>query len=116
VPWTLIYVEEFKAWLDTQEEGLEDEALARLDMLREKGPLLGRPYADTLKGSVLSNLKELRFKYNKKQIRILFVFDHKRQAVILLGGYKQDKHWYLENIPIAEKRFAKYLQGLSGSK
>jgi hypothetical protein len=93
-------------------EGLKVEVVSNLEMLKEGGPLLGRPYADTLTRSVLSNLKELRFKYNKKQIRILFVFDHKRLAVILLGGYKQDKRWYLENIPIAEKRFEKYLQGL----
>jgi len=30
--------------------------------LREKGPLLGRPQADTLNGSRYANMKELRYK------------------------------------------------------
>ncbi|MBZ0186674.1 MAG: type II toxin-antitoxin system RelE/ParE family toxin, partial [Candidatus Obscuribacterales bacterium] len=43
-------------------------------------------------------------------IRILFAFDPKQQAVIILGGSKQnDKRWYNTNIPIAEKLFKEHL-------
>jgi hypothetical protein len=43
--------------------------------------------------------------------RILFAFDPKRRAVILLGGSKAgQKDWYRKNIPIAEKRFKEHLQ------
>jgi hypothetical protein len=82
-----------------------------LDLLQERGPLLSRPYADTLKGSAISNLKELRVKYKKDPIRILFAFDPKQQAVIILGGSKRsDKNWYDRNIPIAEKLFLEHLE------
>ena len=111
MPWSLIYVDEFTTWLDAQEERLQDEALAHLELLKERGPLLGRPYADTLKGSAIANLKELRFEYDGAPIRILFAFDPKRQGVILLGGSKQgDKRWYETNIPIAERRFNEHIE------
>lgn len=111
MPWQLIYVEEFTAWLDAQEEALQDEALARLELLKERGPLLGRPYADTVKDSNLSNLKELRFESARAPIRILYAFDPKQQGIILLGGNKQgDKRWYKTNIPIAEQRFSEHLE------
>lgn len=74
--WTLKYLDEFTSWLNAQNEGLQDEALVRLELLTRVGPLLGRPYVDTLKGSSLP-------------------IDYKKQAVILLGGDKGgDKRWY----------------------
>ena len=43
---------------------------------------------------------------------MLFVFDPKRQAVILVAGDKsgQWNDWYRKNIPIAEERYLDYLQ------
>nr|HNH75934.1 hypothetical protein [Candidatus Obscuribacter sp.] len=44
---------------------------------------------------------------------ILFAFDPKQQAVIILGGSKQaDKRWYDTNIPISEKLFFEHLEKL----
>jgi len=107
----LIYLEEFAAWLDAQEKELRIRTVAYLGLLKERGPLLARPYADTLKGSQIANLKELRFQFEKAPIRILFAFDPKQQAVIILAGNKQgDKRWYDVNIPIAEKLFADHLE------
>jgi hypothetical protein len=51
-------------------------------------------------------MKELRFDFEGMVVRILFAFDLRRQAYILLGGDKsKDKKWYLRNVPIADKRF-----------
>ena len=108
----LIYLTEFATWLDAQEEELKVRTLAHLDLLEERGPLLARPHADTLKGSEIANLKELRFKFERAPIRILFAFDPRQQAVIILAGSKQgDKRWYDANIPIAEKLFKEHLEG-----
>lgn len=105
---------EFSGWLDGQEEDLQDEALSYLEMLKDRGPLLSRPYADTLKGSKIANLKELRFSYKGAPIRILFAFDPRKQGVIILGGDKTgDKRWYEKNIPIAEKLYAAHLENQS---
>lgn len=111
MPYKLVYLPEFAAWLDSQEEELIIRTIAHLDLLQERGPLLARPHADTLKGSQIANLKELRFKFDGAAIRILFAFDPKQQAVIIIGGNKQgDKRWYDKNIPIAEKLFKEHLE------
>ena len=111
MPYVLILLDEFAAWLDRQEEDCRLRIMAHLDLLEERGPLLVRPYADTLKGSKITNLKELRVQYKGEPIRILFAFDPKQQAVIILGGSKEgDKRWYDANIPIAEKLFFEHLE------
>lgn len=87
---------------------------AAIDLLAERGPTLGRPLVDTLTGTTLSNLKELRpASMGRTEVRILFVFDPARQAVLLTAGDKagQWTTWYQENIPLAEARYALWLAG-----
>jgi hypothetical protein len=68
---------------------------------------------DTLKASAFKNLKELRIQYQGEPWRILFAFDPKRQAILLVGGNKTgNDRWYQKNIPIAEERYSRYLETL----
>ena len=81
--------------------------------LLEEGPSLGRPLVDRIKGSNLHNLKELRpGSSGTTEIRILFIFDPARNAVLLVAGDKagQWTAWYEESIPLAEARYAIYLK------
>lgn len=110
MPWTLVYLKEFESWLDSQAEDLQDETLAHLELLKKIGPVLSRPHADTLKGSKISNLKELRFTFVGAPIRILYAFDPNQHGVIILGGDKSgDKRWYEVNISKAEKLYGEHL-------
>jgi hypothetical protein len=45
-------------------------------------------------------------------VRILFIFDPERNAVLLVAGDKagQWSAWYREAIPLAEARFVTYLK------
>ena len=87
--------------------------LAHIEVLKERGPQLSRPRADTLKGSKMKNLKELRVQYRGEPYRILYAFDPKRQGVLLLGGNKAgDKKWYDKMIPRAEKLYEAHLATL----
>ncbi|WP_280428403.1 type II toxin-antitoxin system RelE/ParE family toxin [Nocardia brasiliensis] len=82
-----------------------------LDRLAAVGPALGRPLVDTLEHSRLRNLKELRpGSRGHSEIRILFVFDPDREAIILVASDKAGRwsHWYDDAIPLAEQRFADY--------
>lgn len=47
-------------------------------------------------------------------LRVLFVFDPRRTAILLIGGDKTGRwqQWYDEFIPLAEKLYAKYLEDL----
>ncbi len=60
-----------------------------VELLAERGPSLGRPAVDRITGSELHNLKELRpGSAGKTEIRILFIFDPQRRAVLLVAGDK----------------------------
>jgi hypothetical protein len=111
--WIIIFHPAFRDWLYEQSEDVQDSILAGLGLLKQEGPLLGRPYVDTLQGSQYPNLKELRVQHAGEPWRILFAFDPIRQAIVLVGGNKTgDKQWYKKNIPIAEERFTKHLETL----
>ncbi|CDZ64720.1 type II toxin-antitoxin system RelE/ParE family toxin [Neorhizobium galegae] len=60
--WAVLLHDEFDPEFSALPEEVQDEILAALPLLKAYGPQLGRPYADTLKGSAHANMKELRFK------------------------------------------------------
>ena len=62
--------ERFDRWFTLLNESDRACVLAALMVLREKGPGLSRPYADTLKGSVYINMKELRIQSRGDPIRL----------------------------------------------
>jgi hypothetical protein len=87
---------------------------AAIDKLEADGPSLGRPLVDRIKGSQIHALKELRpGSGGGSEVRILFVFDPQRQAVLLVAGDKsgQWRQWYTDNIPVAERRYERWLAG-----
>ncbi len=84
-----------------------------LTVLRVVGPGLGRPLVDRIAGSSLHNLKELRpASTGSTEVRILFVSDPRRRAVLLVAGDKsgQWRHWYSEATRQAQKRYQAYLK------
>ncbi|MFC8784676.1 type II toxin-antitoxin system RelE/ParE family toxin [Streptomyces nigra] len=83
-----------------------------LDFLAQEGPNLGRPMVDRIHGSRLHNLKELRpGSSGHTELRMLFVFDPEREAIILVAGDKAGRwsDWYRDSIPVAELRYADFL-------
>ncbi len=103
----------FEAWWRSLERDLQKAIAAYIGLLRAYGPQLGRPYADTLKGSKIGNMKELRIPYRGEPYRILYAFDPKREALLILGGNKaNDKRWYQKMIPRAERIYAEHLKQL----
>lgn len=68
-----------------------------IDALAEGGPGLGRPLVDTIVGSKIQNLKELR----PGTVRVLLVAGDK-------AGHRRS--WYREAIPLAEYRYDRYLK------
>jgi len=88
-----------------------DAVTGAIDLLEETGPTLGRPTADRVNGSANHNMKELR--PAGTNIRILFIFDPKRNAVLLVAGDKTGnwQGWYDTNIPVADSRYQRWLDG-----
>ena len=66
--------------------------------------------SSAIKGSSIA-MRELRVQSGGKPLRVFYVFDPKRQAVLLLGGDKTgDKRFYESMIPKAERIYADYLK------
>lgn len=76
--WTILNRPVFIDWFKTLNSRDKVNVRASLILLEERGPTLPRPYADTLEGSKVSNLKELRVQSSGKPIRVFFAFDPER--------------------------------------
>ena len=86
-----------------------------LRILTELGPGLGRPLVDSIVGSGHRNMKELRpGSSGRSEVRILFAFDPRRRAILLLAGDRQGAwaKWYRRNIPVADDRYDEHLEKL----
>jgi hypothetical protein len=59
-------------------------------------------------------MKELRIQYQGNPWRILFAFDPRRAAILLVGGNKRGKkRWYRDHIALADERFRRHLERLA---
>jgi len=104
---------EFERWYRDLDDAASDVVRNYVDLLVEVGPTLGRPYADSLHGSKISNLKELRPQAQGRPLRVFFAFDPRRVAIVLLGGDKTgDKRFYDRLIPLAEQFYDRHLRDL----
>jgi hypothetical protein len=58
-----------------------------------------------------SHMRELRVQAHGNPLRVLYAFDSRRVAILLLGGDKTgDNLWYKVNIPRAEKLYDQHMQ------
>lgn len=111
--WAVQSIAEFERWFLTLESGVRIEIAAKISLLQQVGPTLGRPHADTLKGSAYPNMKELRIQIGGDPWRVFFAFDPKRSAILLIGGNKGgDGRFYEVNLPIADERYRDHLATL----
>jgi hypothetical protein len=116
VVWEIYLTDEVAGWFgrlqesDPRSAGLVDDAIYTLSC---SGPTLGRPLVDTIAHSKIKNLKELRpGSAGSSEIRILFVFDPWRSAILLVAGDKAGRwsRWYREAVPHAEHLYELYLK------
>jgi hypothetical protein len=81
-------------------------------VLERNGPAEGRALVDTVTASRVANMKDLRPpSAGRSEVRILFMFDPWRSAVLLVAGDKsgQWKQWYRTAIAQAEQMYEDYL-------
>jgi hypothetical protein len=103
---------EFEEWFLAL-SGTDAQAVVRgVGLLEARGLALGFPHSSALGGSRYA-LRELRVQSLGRPLRIVYAFDPKRQAVLILGGDKTgDDRFYLWMIPKAEAIWEHYLREL----
>ena len=111
--WEVLLLDDVVDWYTSLPAHDTDLVTAAIDLLEVHGPMLGRPVVDHVKASRHHNMKELRpGSSGRSEIRILFAFDRRRRAVLLIAGDKAGnwKRWYDRNIPIADDRYDEWLR------
>ncbi len=108
--WEVEVTDEFKAWWSELTDA-ERISIARVVLLlEERGPHLPFPYSSGIKGSRHSGMRELRVQHQGEPYRVLYMFDPRRVALLLLGGGKTgDDRWYERNVPLADRIYDFYL-------
>jgi hypothetical protein len=104
--WDVEYADELGAWWVDLTEAEQESIDASVRLLEEKGPNLGFPHSSGIEGSKHSHMRELRVQHEGRPYRILYAFDPRRSAILLLGGDKTgDDRWYDKHVPIADKLY-----------
>lgn len=99
--WAVAFTDEFGAWWEGLSEAEQVDVRAEVNLLGRFGPTLGRPHVDSVASSKHAKMKELRIQHRGRHYHLLFAFDPRRTAILLIGGNKTGKgRWYKEFVPI----------------
>jgi hypothetical protein len=105
----VVVTAEFRGWYEALSARDQRPVAHAVGLLEEMGVDLGFPHSSAIEGSKVA-MRELRVKAHGKQVRIFYVFDVERQAVLLVAGDKVGKgRFYEVMVPRAEKLWDAYL-------
>ena len=111
--WDIEYTNEFDDWWEQLNDSEQNDIVAVVNLLEEKGTSLGYPHSSGINGSKYPKMRELRVQSNGNPIRIFYCFDPRRTAILLIGGDKTgNNRFYEEYIPIADRLYETYLDEL----
>ena len=109
VAWEVEFTDEFEAWWNNLSHEEQDKIDTAVGLLERLGPNLEFPHSSGVK-SRHSHMRELRVQIHGNPLRILYAFDPRRVAILLLGGDKTgDGRWYEVNVPQAERLYDRHL-------
>jgi len=113
VAWEVEGTDEFAEWFTGLSDGEQVDVGRVVDLLVEHGPALPFPYSSRIETSRHHHMRERRIKHEGRPYRVLYAFDPRRAAILLLGGDKTgNKHWYEENVRKADDLYDECLQEL----
>jgi hypothetical protein len=111
--WEVEYSDEFEGWWNVLSAAEQEDISAVVGVLEEKGPGLRRPYVGSIVTSRHANMKELIVQHAGRPYRVLFAFDPRRKAYLLIGGDKTGNPlWYDEFVPKADDIYDDHLAEL----
>jgi len=111
VAWEVEFTDEFERWWHTLSESEQGKVDARVSLLMERGPNLGFPFSSQVKTSRFPEMRELRAQAGGDPLRMLYAFDPRRTAILLVAGDKTgDDRWYERNVPVADRLFECHLK------
>ncbi len=111
--WEVEFSAEFGEWWDELTEAEQKSVDFSVSLLQELGPALKMPHSSAIEGSRHAHMRELRVQHAGKPYRVLYAFDPRRVALLLIGGDKTGRdRWYQEFVPQADAIYDRHLREL----
>jgi hypothetical protein len=113
VAWEVEGTDRFADWFADLSEEEQVDVGCVVDLLVEHGPALPFPYSSGIHGSRHRHMRELRIQHAGRPYRVLYAFDPRRAAILLLGGDKTGHdRWYEVHVPAADTLYDEHLATL----
>jgi hypothetical protein len=107
------FTDEFGEWWDHLTAEEQASVRAYVKMLEEYGVTLMHPYCSGIETSKHAHMRELRVQHAGRPYRVLYAFDPRRTAILLIGGDKTgNDRWYDTFVPLADKIYSRHLEQL----
>lgn len=111
--WGVEFTDEFGQWWDSLDDDEQESVDATVTLLEELGPQLPHPHSSGVESSRHRHMRELRIQHRGDPYRVLYAFDPRRTALLLIGGNKTGHdRWYEEFVPIADALYEEHLRAL----
>jgi len=115
--WEVEFTDEFGAWWEVLGAAEQDSIDVTVRLLEELGPNLPFPFSSALHRSRHGHMRELRIQHGGRALRVLYAFDPRRVAILLLGGDKSgDARWYARAVPAADALYDEHLKALRSER
>ncbi len=109
--WEVEFTDEFGGWWDRLTDSEQKSVDFTVGLLQEVGPALKMPHSSGISSSRHAHMRELRIQHEGRPYRILYAFDPRRAAILLIGGDKTgNNRWYEEFVPRADGIYDRHLR------
>jgi hypothetical protein len=107
------FSDEFGEWWDGLTAAEQKSIDFTVSLLQECGPTLKMPHSSGVGTSRHGRMRELRIQHEGRPYRVLYVFDRRRIAMLLIGGDKTgNNRWYEQYVPVADAIYDRHLRDL----
>ncbi len=115
--WVVEVTDEFTTWWNGLDEAEQVSLAASVGLLEQFGTALRYPYSSSIKTSRHGHMRELRVQHHGQPYRVLYAFDPRRVAILLVGGSKVgDDRWYNRHVPIADRIYEQHIKEITREK
>jgi hypothetical protein len=111
--WEVEFSGEFERWWDALTAAEQKSIDFTVSLLQEVGPALKIPHSSGVETSRHRHMRELRIQHQGRPYRVLYAFDPRRAATLLIGGDKTgNNRWYEKYVPLADAIYDRHLREL----
>jgi hypothetical protein len=108
--WEVEFSDEFGEWWNDLTAAEQQSVDFTVRLLQAAGPTLRMPHSSGVEASRHTHMRELRIQHEGRPYRVLYAFDPRRAAMLLIGGDKTgNNRWYGEFVPRADAIYDRHL-------